>query len=357
MKTSTAKELLACASGVDISNVADDGRVLLLPMGSFDGRGHGRSYRLRDLAHAEAVVTATKARAGRTDIMVDYDHQSVFGAKDGVGGKAPASGWIKPETLQAGPDGISAVIDWTAAASEARKAREYRYLSPYFGHRPDAAGDVTRIINVALTNTPAIEELPAVAATANPADEGSSMKKIAKALGLDENADEDAICTSIAALNTAFDQSKASLTAAATALGLKEGATSEELTAAATAAGKAQPDPKAFVPMAMFAEVKDKLDGLVKDTAEDRAAASVQAAMEAGKVTPVQKDWALTLAKSDPKAFDEYLATATAVITPGQKTPKPAATADTLNDEDRATCSALNISEEDFLAQRKLEAV
>jgi phage I-like protein len=348
LKTNIANELLACASGIDISDVADGGRVILLPMGTFEGRGHGRSYALRDLAHAEKVVAATKARHGRTEIVVDYDHQSVFGAKPGVGGRAPAAGWIKPDSLQADAQGISGVIEWTAAASEHRKAREYRYISPYFGHLPDGA--VTRLINVGLTNTPAIEELPAVAATAN--SEGPSMKEIAKALGLDETADEAAICAAIGKLNT-------SQTAIASALGLAASATGEELLAAATAAAKSgEPDPSKYVTFEAFSELQTQFASLQSETGEAKAAASVASAMEAGKVSPAMKDWALSLAKTNPDAFESFVATAAVIVPVGQRqtgaTP-PAAADGGLSEEDKAVCSSLGISEEDFLAQRKKE--
>lgn len=350
MKNQIANELLACATGIDISDVADDGRVMLFPMGAFEGRGHGRSYKLRDLAHAEEVVAATRARHGRTEIVVDYDHQSVFGAKPGVGGRAPAAGWIKPDSLQADAAGITGVVEWTAAASASRKAREYRYISPYFGHLKD--GTVTRLINVGLTNTPAIEELPAVAATAN--SEGPSMKEIAKALGLDDTADEAAICAAIGKLNT-------SQTAIASALGLAGTATGEELLAAATAAAKAgEPDPSKYVTLTAFTEVQTQLAALQSDTTEARAAASVTAAMEAGKVSPAMKDWATSLAKSNPDAFESFVAAAAVIVPVGQR-PKggadlQAVTADgALSEEDKAICSSMGITEEDFLAQRQKE--
>ncbi|RWE48621.1 MAG: hypothetical protein EOS24_34125, partial [Mesorhizobium sp.] len=85
-----------------------------------------------DKASMEQIVANTRQYAGSTDLAIDYDHQTVFGAIPGVGGKAPAAGWIKE--LQARDDGIFGRVEWTAAASAAIKAGEYRYLSPVFFH-------------------------------------------------------------------------------------------------------------------------------------------------------------------------------------------------------------------------------
>jgi phage I-like protein len=135
-------------------------RIRLLPMGTIvtrDGRG---PYRLDDLAHAQAVVTASLAGAGSTQIPIDYDHQIPFGARDGVGGQAPASGWIT--ALSAEADGVWASVEWTNAATAKIKAREYRYISPFFSFEKDT-GRVTRIWNAALVNLSNFTELSAVA--------------------------------------------------------------------------------------------------------------------------------------------------------------------------------------------------
>ncbi len=51
-----------------------------------------------------------------------------FSAVPGVGGTAPAAGWIK--RLEARPDGIWAAVAWTEAAQARIRAGEYRYITP-----------------------------------------------------------------------------------------------------------------------------------------------------------------------------------------------------------------------------------
>jgi phage I-like protein len=56
---------------------------------------------------------------------------------------------------------IFARVEWTAEAAEAVKGKKYRYVSPVFEHAKD--GSVERILRAALTNNPALIELPALA--------------------------------------------------------------------------------------------------------------------------------------------------------------------------------------------------
>ncbi|MBY0431223.1 MAG: phage protease, partial [Rhodospirillales bacterium] len=98
-----------------------------------------------------AVIEASRRYAGRKLIAIDYDHQTDHAAKNGR--PAPAAGWIKG--LQARPDGIWGMVDWTGRAAEHLRKREYRYLSPAFSHSPN--GEVTCLLRAALTNNPNLE--------------------------------------------------------------------------------------------------------------------------------------------------------------------------------------------------------
>lgn len=146
--------------------------MLLVPAGRFEARD-GRKFVSGSQSEMQAIIARTRQYHGTTDIVVDYDHQSVFGAKDGVGGTAKAAGWIKQ--LDVRSDGIWGRVEWTPAALEAIRAGEYRYLSPVIPHRKD--GRIIIILNAALTNTPALD-LTAAAASArlsnlNLSDEGN----------------------------------------------------------------------------------------------------------------------------------------------------------------------------------------
>ncbi len=126
--------------------------VMLVPAGRLDARD-GRRWRLTD---AGGVVAATRARAGSTDLAIDFEHQTKYSRENGQ--PAPAAGWITE--LQARAGAVWGRIRWTDRAASMLRARECRYLSPAFMHRPD--GVVTCLSGAALTNSPALD-LPGLA--------------------------------------------------------------------------------------------------------------------------------------------------------------------------------------------------
>jgi phage I-like protein len=144
-----------------LASGSDPAWIKLLPAGTFtlrDGRG---PYQSGGKPELQAIVDRTLAAAAGTELMIDYDHQSAFGAIPGVGGRAEAAGWVKQ--LDARDDGIWAQVAWTKPAADKIAGEEYRYISPLF--MSTKSGQVTRLLNAALVNMPALD-LSAVAASA-----------------------------------------------------------------------------------------------------------------------------------------------------------------------------------------------
>lgn len=288
--------------------------VQLCPAGTFSARDGRGPFDAGHAAALQAIVDRSRQIAGSTELVIDYDHQSVFGARDGVGGTAKAAGWVKEFQVRA--DGIWGRIEWTAAAAEAIRAKEYRYLSPVL-ISAKSTGKVLAIRMAALTNTPALD-LAQVAASAafsidEPSEEGASMDKILAALGLAAGSGEDAVLSAINKLLTAN-------TAVALAAGLQEGATSEEVIAA-FGEKAAKPDPAQFVPLSAVTDLQNQVKALETALSADRADAAVEAAIKEGKVAPALKDWALSYAKKDLQGFSAYVA-GSPVLTRSQITPK-----------------------------------
>ncbi|MFN3749255.1 MAG: phage protease, partial [Sphingorhabdus sp.] len=271
-KPSSAKtELFACCSALASEIGVEDGkpvkRVMLMPMGEHVPRnGKPAKIILRDRAHAEAVVAATQSMLGKTDMMYDYDHQAP--RAPGVAGKAVAAGWIKPSTLQVADDGIWGEVEFTAQAAEHIVNREYRYSSPYFFHRP--TGEVTRIVNMALTNTPNLD-MPAIASAIGEADgtteeeeDVMKFKAIASALGLAEDADEAGIIAAIAPLKEKSEQFDACASAVGVDLA-KDGTELASVASAVTALKDAKPgnpDPKKFVSIETVTELQSEMSSM-----------------------------------------------------------------------------------------------
>ena len=322
--------------------------IKLLPSGEFstrDGRGPFNAGLEAALA---GIVSRTKAYLGGTEMMIDYDHQSFFGAVKGVGGTAKAVGWVKDFDIR--EDGIYGRVEWTEAAKAAIEAGEYRYISPTFA-TAKTTGRVTQLFNAALLNSPAMD-LEAIAAAAKiPLTQGSPMDDILEALGLAEGASQADAVSAIEAL-------QAGTSAIALAAGLKEDADSETIAASVrTALESKAPDPARFVPIdqvvALQAEVKalkDSVDG-------DKAEAAVLAAIEAGKLSPALKGWGLDLANKDLAKFEAFAASAP-VLTGAQlgARPKPKADPD-LTDTDLQVMAQMGLDTEAMTASRKdLEA-
>lgn len=323
--------------------------IKLLPAGSFSGRDGRGPWVLGDEVSMQAVIAATRKRAGSSDVVVDYDHQTQFAAVPGVGGNAPAAGWIK--NLEARPDGIYADVAWTEAAQARIRAGEYRYISPVYMH--DKAGRVKFLVSAGLTNTPNLDLAGAVAARALPATTGAPMDKILQALGLAADADEAAV---IAAVNAAV-AAQAALGTIAKAVGQSDDAAAAAVVAAvqSQAVAAQNPDPRRFVPAEQVAALSQELATLKSANSQAAAAQAVEAAMAAGKVQPALKDWAIALHRSDPAAFATFIAATPAIVGGGTKPAGVQPGAGQLSDLDLTVASAMGLSTESFLKTRKAE--
>lgn len=359
LTASAATDIITCGALTEVA--ADDAtaRVLLFPMGDTALRGQGRTIRLVDQAHARRVITASVANAGAANIPVDYDHQLVFAAGKGVGGQAPAAGWIDPASLMADAAGIWATVEWTTAAAARLAAREYRYVSPSFFAAADGA--LLAIAHLSLVNYPAITDLPAVAAAldaaANPKTasaydsatqpETPKMDKIALALGLAADATMEAILAAIAKMTMPPE----AMATAAAALGLAVDATASQII---TAAAAATPDPAKFVPIAALQDTTARL--AVLET--ERRDAIVTAAAESGKLTPALRGWFTSLLATNEAAATAWLKDAPAIVTAGAHlsgSPAPA-DANGLTATEIQIASAMGVSPDELATTKKKEA-
>lgn len=343
---------LVAAAAVDIPAAASGKpaqRVLLLPMGTIklrDGRG---PYQLTDLAHAQAVVAASLARAGGADIVIDYDHQTFYGAGPGNGGTAIAAGWIKALTADAA--GIWADIEWTVAASAKLADREYRYISPLFAPAQD--GRVLLLANAGLVNVPAITDLPAVAAADLPPNHSEllNMEKIAAALGLPAMATLDDILAAIGKMAMP-EATGANMQACAAALGLATDAKLDAVLIAAATAASAQPDPAKFAPIAEVAALTTQLGAINAE----RADAFVAAAAAQGKMIPAQAARIKRMFLNDEADARDWIATAPVIVAPGAMPGFEAAGAlngDGLTAYEAKVSKSLGLTPEQFIAAKK----
>lgn len=312
--------------------------VQLIPAGEFSGRDGRGPFRAGDPA---AVVSATRQRAGATEIVIDYDHQTLFSAVPGVGGRAPAAGWVRE--LQVRPDGIWGRVEWTEAAATAIRAGEYRYLSPAF--QASADGAIKAIVSAGLTNVPNLDLAAVTARTALP--DGGTMKSVSQALGLPEDAAEALVLAAVQALQSGQS-------AIATAAGVSANSASPAIVSAVQAMRSATPDPAKYVPVDQVTALQNQLTALSAQVSADAAERAVQAAIAAGKISPALRGWAISYHKADTAGFAAFVAAAPVIVAPGGQSSATAAlppgTA-ALSAEDHAVIAAMGLDPAKYLAE------
>lgn len=118
-----------------------------------------------------ALSVMAEYAAHNKPMLLDYNHGTTLQAATPE--QAIAAGQFTPEVR----DGElwATDIKWTDRAKALLSAGEYRLFSPFFTH--DKKGQVLRLVNVALTNLPALDGIePLVAASANTSDQEPEME-------------------------------------------------------------------------------------------------------------------------------------------------------------------------------------
>lgn len=295
----------------------------------------------------EESFHAMKAQIAQrgVDLVVDYEHQTLKGVE------APAAGWVKELKLEGGF--IKAVVEWTGRGAEYLKNKEYRYLSPVVNVRK-SDNKAMGLHSLALTNTPAIENMTAIVNSDNFKGGNTNMeiiKKLAELLGLGEDVTEEQITEALKACvaeNKALkegqqhptDENVVANKAVCELLGLKAGA------AAADVSAKIMELKGGIVD---GVNVVEELKALKAQNAKRDADEAVTLALKAGKITPAQKEWATSYALSDPKGFGSFVEKAPQIVPMGEielgdtKSLK----ADQIDDATLLACKQLGISVED----------
>ena len=322
------------------------GEIQLTPAGMFkarDGRPAGLAGWKIDAAIAARVIARAAAR--QTPFVADYEHQTL--ATDRNGQPAPAAGWFKNLEWREGQGLFATDVEWTAKAKAYIDAGEYKFISPVFGF-DRKTGEVLQLEMAALTNTPAVDGMDAVAALATefftrskePTHEKDQpMKALALLLGLKEDASEAEINAAVVALK-----------AKTVTLETENVALKTE-----TVALKAQaPDPAKFVPVETVTALQGQVAALTTRLNDTELEDVVQAALSSGKLLPAMEAWARELGKSNLAALKTYIDKnpAIAALNGNQtngKAPHERTDGD-LSATDQAVCKLMGVSVDDFKA-------
>ncbi|WP_428429529.1 phage protease [Pararhizobium sp.] len=367
--------LSAHASALTEAAATDGAWILLIPAGTFSGRDGRGPYHAGDRTRLETIAAQTRSFAGPLDLVIDYEHQSINALENGK--PAPAAGWIKE--VQARDDGLYGRVEWTANASAAIVAKEYRYLSPVYFHTE--AGDILALQNAGLTNNPNLHMAEVSAHSVFRSTNEVPMKNILAALGLADGASEADVLTAInslltsstaiavaagltkdaapAVVLTAVNSAFADRKAIATATGKAESAAGDELvTAVRSAMTMGAPDPTKFVPIEQVSAMQTDLKALKDRMAAGDADAEVGQAIKDGKLAPALKDWGISMHKADPAAFKAFVENAP-VLTSAQRTATanpPKKEEGDLSEHHRRLASAMGIDPKEYAKTLAAEA-
>lgn len=257
---------------------------------------------------AEAVIAASFAGPKKIHIDVNHSTQELGTA----GHDAPAHGFIVEMEERA--SGIWGRVDWNPSGEAMMRNRSYWGISPVFSFERDT-GRVLRVKCAALTNDPALRELTALN-TAHSTKErtGMDLTKFAKALGLAENATEEAVLEAATSLKRSAETAEAAMSALGkmrAALDLNEAAGEAEMVATATTLTAQAPEAAARL-TALTAEnatLKTENAALKNKDQKREADAWLSAKIKAGVAIPAGKDSVYTdLYLSDRNAAEAVVA-------------------------------------------------
>jgi phage I-like protein len=265
------------------------------------------------------VIAATRALQMDAGLPIDYDHATDFGAPEGR--PAPAAGWICD--LEDRDGALWGKVEWTAHGADAVAMREYRYISPVFEYAK--SGEVVRLLRAALTNNPNLYLTAISAKSVRPCD--ADERGNALRAGLDNENMETFQSDLQNLLGLSAESKPDELLAAVRALAEKkqiqgERAAGEQSHAAGervdgTGTGT---DSAHYVPVAQFEKVLTELNRLQAARSREQAEKAVENAARDGRLSPAQRDWAISYCQADPSGFARFIANQSPLLTIAART-------------------------------------
>lgn len=297
---------------------------MLFPAGEFranDGRPEECACWVMNAANAQLLIAAAKAKG--VDYVTDYEHQTLRAKQNGQ--PAPASAWFGELEWREG-DGLYAInVRWTAAAASMIAADEYRYISPVFIY--DRNGNITGLINAALTNTPALDNMEEVLLAAasmfsgDLIEESSMNEELLERLRWLLNMPEGSTAEDIAAQ---LDKIKAQLGTAAASFNLETYLQQSTTSVAALTqqvsdlktAQQTTVDLSQYVPISVVREKDERIAALSSQQLDGELESLLTAALSDGRIMgKATEDWLRDMGKTDLQGVRNYLDNVAAPIT------------------------------------------
>lgn len=268
------------------------------------------------------------------DYPVDYNH-AMFRAHSAAdpASEGRAAGWFKPEVRNG--ELWATEVQWTKEAADRLLSKEYKYISPAFNR--NAKGEICELLNVALTNVPALNGLSPLMASQRELfetlpNEEKMLEKILTLLGLKSEATETEVESKIKSLTSGVESV---LLATGTKTSIEAIETIELLSKSVSV---------------LTAEADELKKKLAEADAEKKAVevdAMLDSAKREGKITPAQAEAIRTKGIEDVGFLKVFLSSATKQ-TPGAVTEKAKGSM-TASDEHRKIAKVMGIPVETLL--------
>lgn len=303
-----------------------------------------------DVTDAEAIIAASFA--DQPKLQIDENHAEDL--KSGLGEPSPARGWITE--MQARADGIWGKVEWTRSGRMLVRDKAYRAMSPVILH--DKAKKVVAILRASLVNRPNLKGLVSL----NQEQSEMDLAKLAAALGLGDDASEDACVAAINALKDKKPEADTAMQSALSeigmALGIEGDAKPEAIVAAAKLAKGGKSDLVALQSQVTSLTTElNTLKGAGKRQAAETFIDKAIADRRAG-VNATNRDDLIALHMEDAPRAEKLIAgmpmlTATGTV---QTPPADKGGVVSLNAEEQAVAAALGVSEDNFKKTKAEEA-
>lgn len=296
-----------------------NGEIQIFPSGRFYAKDNRRpeGWKLTQ-EFADKLISAADAQ--KDDYMVDFEHQTIYVASNGQ--PNPAAGWFKQLEYRDG-EGLFAKVKWTKEAASLIQDDKYRYISPFF--ESDDEGNVLSLFNVGLTNTPAIDGMAKVVALSEIIETKRSRSNflseleslVANSSGLSADQLVGAVKEMVNQVNWLTTEVPKTDPAPV------DPQPDPKADPATDPKVEETPDPSKFVPIEMFDEVKEQLAALQSQQTTEALNIIVEEALQDGKITPAQKQWAMSLGKQNIDSLKQYISSAPVITRVGEKQSTP----------------------------------
>lgn len=267
------------------------------------------------------------------DFSLDYNHGAFAMLALDPAESGKSAGWYSLELRKGELWAVN--VRWTPKAAEQLSQKEWRFVSPAFSHVA-ATGRITRLMNVALTNTPRLVKQDALVAASQtatlpaapppPPEKSMELKNLIALLSLGAQSSEQDVLTALASMQQVQAQSK-ELLALCGASSMSE------------AIGRVRG-------LQEKAARTDALEAQVAAAAESAKKAELNAVLEKAvadkKVAPAQVAFLSQMGERDIEQLKGYLATLSPLV----------ATAPTKEPTGGSTGVALLSQAEQFIAQK-----